>query len=483
MTRPVAHVSRGSRRGGSHLATASGAVIALVVSLLTVVGPLAAPARADAGLPPLFVKTLGGPQHSEIYPGGLETSAIDNTLVVADTGNNQIVKYDQTGNQIWRIGSWGAGVGQFDNPRDVGVDSLGNVLVIDTRNSRIVKLDKDGSWLSTYDGAGTSLQINFPVGGSVTNNVLYVADTGRKRVLAVSTTDWSVVREVIKNDPNGSNTCQSFFDIRDADADSAGNIYVAGYSFNQIAKVTPGGACSFWGSTGGGSGQFRTPYGVRVAHDPVLDQDVLFVADALNFRVQEFTLNGNYLTQFGVEGTPGQQGTITTMRRVAVATDGTGDVWTADLWGFQVERYDRGQGVSYDWAQSIGAPLGASSDTSVFHEPRQIGIGPDGILNMIDTVHHRFVRMDSDGHIQQICGERASEGSTLGKFNWPRGLKVDTVTGRDLGRRHEAEPGPDHQPGLQRSGIRGHGRRERSDSDELAVRARHPRDRSEGVHR
>ena len=310
-----------------------------------------------------------------------------------------------------------------------GVDSLGNVFVIDTRNSRIDKLDKNGNWLGTYDGSNTSLLINFPVGGSVSNNILYIADTGRKRVLAVRTSDWSVVREVVLNNASGVNTCQSFFDIRDADGDSAGNIYVAGYSFNQIAKVTPSGACTFWGSTGTGSGQFKTPYGVRVARDPILGADELYVADALNFRVQEFTLNGTYITKFGVEGTPNQQGTITTMRRVAVATDGSGDVWAADLWGFQLERYHR-TATGYTWAQSIGTPLGAPTDTSVFHEPRQIGIGPDGILNVVDTVHHRFVRMDTDGHIQRVCGERASEGSTLGKFNWPRGLMVDPVTGQ-----------------------------------------------------
>ena len=361
-------------KGRGPFAAAMSTVMLLVVSLLTVIVPLSAPAQADAGLAPAFVKSLGGPQHSQIYPGGVETSAIDNTIVVADTGNNQIVKYDQSGNQIWRVGQWGSGVNQFDNPRDVGVDSLGNVFVIDTRNSRIDKLDKNGNWLGTYDGSNTSLLINFPVGGSVSNNILYIADTGRKRVLAVRTTDWSVVREVVLNNASGINTCQSFFDIRDADGDSAGNIYVAGYSFNQIAKVTPSGACTFWGSTGTGSGQFKTPYGVRVARDPILGADELYVADALNFRVQEFTLNGTYITKFGVEGTPNQQGTITTMRRVAVATDGSGDVWAADLWGFQLERYHR-TATGYTWAQSIGTPLGAPTDTSVFHEPRQIGIG------------------------------------------------------------------------------------------------------------
>ena len=66
----------------------------------------------------------------------------------------------------------------------------------------------------------------------------------------------------------------------------------------------------------------------------------------------------------------------------------------------------------------------------MFQEPRQVVVGSDGIVNVIDTVHHRFVRMDSTGHIVGICGERAAEGAELGKFNWPRGLAIDNATGQ-----------------------------------------------------
>ncbi len=206
-------------------------------------------------------------------------------------------------------------------------------------------------------------------------------------------------------------------------------MYVTGYLTNDIAKFDPTGNCVDWGVTGTGPGQFRTPYGVRVAVDPILGQQVVYVADGLNSRVQEFTRTGTYITEFGVFGDPDVPGTVTTMRRVAAVNDGSGDMWAADLWGNRILKYHR-TASGYTYTQTIGAVLSGEDDTHVFQEPRQVVVGSDGIVNVIDTVHHRFVRMDSTGHIVGICGERAAEGAELGKFNWPRGLAIDNATGQ-----------------------------------------------------
>ena len=75
-------------------------------------------ARGDARAGP----TIGGPLHAEMYPSGLEM-APDGTVVIADTGNNRVAKYNADGTLVWSVGTHGAGINQFDNPRDVGVDA------------------------------------------------------------------------------------------------------------------------------------------------------------------------------------------------------------------------------------------------------------------------------------------------------------------------------------------------------------------------
>ena len=52
---------------------------------------------------------------------------------------------------------------------------------MDTRNSRVVKLSPGGAWLDTYGGLVGDL-LNYSLGVTIHGNILYVADTGRKKV-------------------------------------------------------------------------------------------------------------------------------------------------------------------------------------------------------------------------------------------------------------------------------------------------------------
>jgi len=395
-------------------ATALGLVSALTAGLAggVVTGAEAAGAET-AG-------TIGGPLHAEMYPSGLVV-APDGSVVVADTGNNRVARYQPDGTLVWSVGTFGAGTGQFDNPRDVAVDAQNNVYVADTRNSRIVKLSATGEWLGSTTGPATPF--SFPLGVSVSGNRVYVGDTGRHRIVVLSRT-LGVDQTVLAN-----GVCANINDNRDAQADRAGNIYVAGYKTNEILKFAPDGTClGKWGGTGSTPGKFRTPYGVDLAVDPVTGQELVYVADGLNNRVQVFTTSGTFVTQFGTYGAPDQEGTFTTIRRVAVATDGSGDVWAADLWGNRVERWRRTP-TGFAYASTVGEVMPEPTAAAIFHEPRGMAFTPGGDLWVADTVHHGFARFDGAGNLLGTCGQRAAEGSQLGQFNWPRGIAVDPGTG------------------------------------------------------
>jgi DNA-binding beta-propeller fold protein YncE len=376
-------------------------------------------ARADTGSPPAWVRDIGGPGHAQMYPSGIEIDARDGAVVIADTGNDQVERYTAAGTLLWAVGGYGTGMGRFNDPRDVGVDSQGNVFVADTGNVRIVKLSPSGTWITSWKAAGAD-KIGTPMGLTVTDDLVYVADASKRRV-RVYDASGSHVRSF------GEQGACAFSNLRDVDADQAGNVYVANYLRNNILKMSATGTClRMWGSKGTGPGQFKNPYGVRVATDPVLGSEAVYVADSNNNRIQEFTLGGAFVAQMGGTGDHTQPGTFGGLRRVAVGPDG--DAWGADLWGWRAERFNR-TASGFAYAQTIGAvppPLPPFTTANVFNELRQVSIDPDGDLVAIDAVNQRFVLIDgSTGMPTGACGKR---GWLAGAFNWPRGVAVDPAT-------------------------------------------------------
>lgn len=114
-------------------------------------------------------------------------------VVVADTFNHRVQKFDPSGNQIVTWGRPGAtdqpGAGldtQFFGPRDVAVDSLGRLLVTDTGNKRVQVFDDAGNFVAQFGGpGGGDGQFNEPVGLAVDGDGnIYVADAWNKRIQA-----------------------------------------------------------------------------------------------------------------------------------------------------------------------------------------------------------------------------------------------------------------------------------------------------------
>jgi tripartite motif-containing protein 71 len=60
-------------------------------------------------------------------------------VYVADTGNNRIQKFTNTGTFLAKWGSPGRGNGQFESPGGLAVDRSGNVFVADIGDNRIQK--------------------------------------------------------------------------------------------------------------------------------------------------------------------------------------------------------------------------------------------------------------------------------------------------------------------------------------------------------
>jgi DNA-binding beta-propeller fold protein YncE len=215
---------------------------------------------------------------------------------------------------------------------------------------------------------------------------------------------------------------------------------VANYTNNDVLVFNSAGTCvNHWGSTGTGPTQFRALYGITIATDP--DPSVqlsygtqeLYIADANNNRVDEYSTGGTLIANIGVAGTKGATGTLGYTRRVAV--DPAGNIWIADLWDWRVEEWSRTSPTGpYAYVQQIGTPLPAPTTSSVFNQVNQVAFETTGgvvtAIDAMNTVGQQLTRFTPGptSTLINTCGLRA-EGTAIPGYNWPRGVAVDPATG------------------------------------------------------
>jgi sugar lactone lactonase YvrE len=149
----------------------------------------------------------GGPAiGAQIHlPSGVAIDASGN-LYIADTANQSIRKVTTDGNIATIAGNGFAGFSGdagaatsalLTSPKDVAIDSAGNLYIADTGNGRVRKITTDGV-INTLAGGGTapgdggqatgaSLEMPFAVALDSSAN-LYVVEYGSHRIRKVSTT-------------------------------------------------------------------------------------------------------------------------------------------------------------------------------------------------------------------------------------------------------------------------------------------------------
>lgn len=162
-----------------------------------------------------------------------------------------------------------------------------------------------------------------------------------------------------------------------------------------------------WGGTGSGDGQFRSPNSVAVD-----TSGFVYVVDADNARIQQFTSEGTFVTKWGSGGSaPGQF-----EEPFGVAVDNQGFVYVADGDNNRIQKFTSNGILDRTWGSK-------GSEDKQFNSPAAVAFDPKGFIYVADRENYRVQKFGLDGEFDSKWGEK---GSGDGQFNWPSGLAVDS---------------------------------------------------------
>ena len=364
------------------------------------------------------------------WPEDIAVDSAHGAVYVSDSDNNRIQKFDLDGNFVaawgWgvddgsaayqvctsgcRQGLAGSGSGQFIQPRGVATDGT-HVYVADRGNKRIHKFGLDGSVVGSWTVGSPAQQ---PERVAVAAGKVYVTTSlgrlWRFDTAGVPDNSW---------DGDGATGTQGSgagqFDYPMAIAVDGSGVYVADSNNERIDRFNASGTfVSAWGwgvadgastlqtctSTckagieGKGVGQLRDPYGI------VATGGKLWVADAYNHRLQQFTPAGAHVATVG--GLPG--GEFYFPNDVTVAPSGA--VYVADYSASRVQRLSS-----------------AGAFESMWDSPYPLGVLAAG-GEVYATTGSSVRRYDTAGG---LLGQWGGSGSLPGQFNWAWGSATDAA--------------------------------------------------------
>jgi DNA-binding beta-propeller fold protein YncE len=192
----------------------------------------------------------------------------------------------------------GTGPGQVVYPRGIAYSPRDGTIFVVDRMARVQHLDRNGNYLN--DWSMPARQQGKPVGLSVgPDGNVYVPDTHYYRVIVYTPEG----KEIRRFGSFGRKPGQFIYPT-DIAWDTHGNMFVSEYGDDdriQVFDQKTGQYKFTFGSFGQGDGQFIRP------QDMVIFDDLLYVTDACNHRIDVFKTDGTWLRNMGSCGSaPGQ---------------------------------------------------------------------------------------------------------------------------------------------------------------------------------
>lgn len=204
------------------------------------------------------------------------------------------------------VGRYGVGAGEFSGPLGIAVDPRGRILVADTGNHRVARFDSAGIYLGEFGGFGYDAN-NFDRPTVLWNGgalAIWVLDQGNARVVKYDL-EGHLLGVLVSLRADETRARLDLVDPEGLAADRGGQLYVTDASGDRILLFDPLGAVlTPRGGFGAQPGRFDRPTGVSAD-----DRGRLLVADAGNRRIQLLDPFGEALAAWPLDqGMTGKEG-------------------------------------------------------------------------------------------------------------------------------------------------------------------------------
>jgi tripartite motif-containing protein 71 len=344
-------------------------------------------------------------------PDGVAIS--EGEIYVADSGNDRIEEFSPAGGYLAQFGSEGTGQGQFKEPTGIATNtSTGDLYVSDASNFRVQEFTPAGKFLAEFGKYGSQgQQFHTPRGIALKpNGKIYIADAGNSRLA-----EWSPPgtggAHVLYSTQFGSSGSGNgaFSDPRAAAVDGHGDLWVTDASNHRIEEFSAAGKfLAAYGSSGMGKEQFGQPSGIDVNQST----GNVYIADWTDNRIQELSSTGAFIRLFSTYGTePGE-----VVHPGGLTIDSSGNIWVADTGNNRIEEFS--------WTGSFIAAYGsAGSGNGQFKEPWGIKYSA-GKIYVSDHVNNRIEELSTEGVYE---GQFGVVGDGGGQFKGPEGIAADSA--------------------------------------------------------
>jgi len=291
-------------------------------------------------------------------PSGIKYDLVENTLVVADTGNDRIQFFDPGNLSCLNIaykyfspvysgrvypvtpGSNSVTITTGFNEEGTFFDSVYNNWDLDYNPKTV-----DIKMLYGFAGSSIMWRIN-----GKEMSLIHAVDKGNSKIHIFNVSAHRFDNECYsdfcidyyksfgsKGSDDGKLNSPSGLTIHDNfDYWSFSNIYVVDSGNNRINvyNMYDGVFISSFGNSGENDGEFNNPADIAISKD-----GYIFITDSGNNRVQKFSLNGIFITKFGEKGNGDGQ----LNNPVGITIDGNGNVFVVDQGNNRIQKFKPGK--------------------------------------------------------------------------------------------------------------------------------------------